>query len=104
MLYCILVQYTEFLYEANINGELNYRGITVADGVAHVEQHYTVDEIKQVTCFSDLHELLDANMTLPFPEDCGNTSWLNFSNAVIAAFDLKIKHRNAKEDEFKGKH
>lgn len=65
------------------------RGMTVPNGVVHIEQHYTTVDMKNITCFSDLHELRDANMTLPFPSDCGNSKWLEF--AVIEAFDLKLQ-------------
>ena len=74
-----------------MNHKLNYRGMTVSDGIDHIKQHFSVEEIKNISCFADLHELRDANMTLPFPEDCGNSKWLEFSNAVIEAFDLKLQ-------------
>ena len=69
-----------------------YRGMTLTQGVAYVEQHYSTDELKGITCFSDLHELRDANMTLPFPDDCGKEEWLEFANSVIESFDLKFRN------------
>ena len=74
-----------------MKNELVYREMTVSEGVAHIEQHYTTDELKKITCFSDLHELRDANMTLPFIDDCGKSEWLEFANAVIETFDLKMQ-------------
>ena len=71
-----------------MNQVLTYRGLSITKGVAHIEQHFTASELKSIHHFADLHKLCDANMTLPFPEDCGDASWLRFSNAVIAAFDL----------------
>jgi hypothetical protein len=69
--------------------ELVYRDISVIEGVAHVEQQYTANDLKNVTCFSDLHEICDANITLPFHEDCNDSAWMAFANAVIEAFDQK---------------
>lgn len=71
-----------------MNNTLTYRGLSIVEGVAHIERHFSISEMKSIHHFADLHKLCDANMTLPFPEDCGNTSWLSFANAVIAAFDL----------------
>lgn len=68
-----------------------YRGMTVPEGVAYVEQHYNANELKDTTCFADLHEVRDANMTLPFPDDVGDGKWLDFANSVIEAFDLKYQ-------------
>lgn len=66
---------------------LSYRGMSVNDGVKHIESHYTASELEGVLGFADLHELCDANMTLPFPEDVGTDQWLAFSNTVIKRFD-----------------
>lgn len=74
-----------------VSSEAIYRNMTIPEGVAHIEQHYTADELKNITSFSDLHDLRDANMTLPFPDDCGKSGWLEFANVVIEAFDLKLQ-------------
>ena len=74
-----------------------YRDMTVQEGVTHVEQHYTKGELKNIASFSDLHERRDANMTLPFPDDCGKHGWLEFANDVIEAFDLKLQKDKAEE-------
>lgn len=66
-----------------------YREMTVADGVTYIEQNYTANDLKNVTCFSDLHEICDANMTLPFHDDCNDETWMAFANAIIKAFDQK---------------
>ena len=75
-----------------------YRGMTVAEGVAHVEKHYSATDMRNVNRFSDLHELCDANMTLPFPDDCGKHGWLEFANEVVAEFDLKMKQETAEQE------
>ena len=68
-----------------------YRGMSVSKGVEAIESRYTYDEIKNIKCFADLHEIRDANMTLPFPSDCGQSGWLNFVNTVIEEFDLRVQ-------------
>ena len=68
-----------------------YKGMTVFDGVKHVESYFTANELKGVLSFSDLHELKDANMALPFPEDCNDTAWLTFANAVVESFDRRLQ-------------
>lgn len=71
---------------------MKYRGMTVAEGVEHIESHYAFADLEKVEGFSDLHDLRDANMTLPFPEDVGNSDWMAFANTVIHAFDMKYHH------------
>lgn len=79
-----------------MGNEQIYRGMTVGEGVTHVEQHFTARDLKNVTGFSDLHEICDANMTLPYHDDCNASDWMEFANAVIGAFDRKY-HTGAAE-------
>ena len=75
----------------NTNVRINYRGMNISDGIAHIERHFHVTDLETVTCFSDLHEVRDANMTLPYYDDCNSNAWLVFVNAVIAGFDKKYE-------------
>ena len=68
-------------------GEQTYRGMTISSGVKHVESHYSLSTLGKITEFADLHEIRDANLTLPFNNDVGRVAWLKFANAVIAQFD-----------------
>ena len=68
-------------------GELIYRSLSVTDAMVFVSSHYSSDQLASVSCFADLHEFLDANMTLPFTDDVGNPQWLEFANAIITLFD-----------------
>ena len=70
-----------------------YRGMSVQEGVKHIESQYPVEAIKRITRFSDLHEISDANMALPFCEDVGSTKWLAFANAVIKKFNQLVSER-----------
>jgi len=74
-----------------MGNEQIYRGMSVSEGVAHVEQHFTASELKNVTSFSELHEICDANMTLPYHNDCNASEWMEFGRAVIKAFDRKYQ-------------
>lgn len=66
-----------------------YRGMSVPEGVKYIESHYPAQIIEGVARFSELHEISDANIALPYFEDVGSRQWLAFANAVIVEFDSR---------------
>ena len=78
-------------HEFAISAMLTYRKMSVAEGVIRVEQSFTKLDLQNITCFSDLHEICDANTILPYHEDCNDLGWIKFANAVIDAFDKKYQ-------------
>jgi len=82
-------------------GDTAYNGMSVAQGADHVMSQLTSANIAyaadpargQYRGFAALHDIMDANMLLPFAEDedlLAFAKWTNFANAVMDEVSRRI--------------